>query len=118
MTGKLDMKWKEFRPGMLVHGEAEDYFQLDESEKPQAISKTEYPFSFFGIIEQITQRRMVIRGVWKWACEEAALTTNEARGGETGIFGIIRGGVLHVSHVQPHRTWLNPIYHEDRDDTQ
>lgn len=93
------MKWADFKPGMFVVGEADDHFQILEGTLDEA-DRTEYPFTFAGRIESITQRRVIIDGWWRWACDPEECDENDPE--ETrGRFGIIRGGILVMHRLSP-----------------
>lgn len=101
-----DLKWSEIHPGMPVFGVAEDHFQIIEGTLAEA-DMTEYPFEFYGLVESKTQRRLVIRGVWRWVCDEDEVEP-EDRYGEVGRFGILRSGCGRVSEMGEIRTWYAP----------
>lgn len=97
------MNWRDFKPGMFVTGEAEDHFQLIDDDFPG--ESVEYPFKFEGRIESITQRKVVIDGWWTWVGSDEDVFDPTDPKVTRGRFGIIKGGIVWMSALQPLTTW-------------
>jgi len=92
------MKWKDLRPGDVVRVTCEDYAQIFEGDPLDF----EPLFEVVGMIHAITQRKMVVDGVWRWVGHVEDCTPDDPEE-TTGRFSVPRKGVealIRLDHAE------------------